>query len=184
MTRPDGARVREAESADLEAITAIYAHHVRHGTASFEEEPPERAAMEARYRAILDRGLPYLVAELAPRGVREVLGYAYAAPYHARPGYRYTLENSVYIDPEAQGRGLGRALVSELLARCTALGYRQMIAIIGVGENRASVRLHDSLGFRHAGTLAAVGFKFGRWIDCEIMQRPLGEGAGTLPEEA
>ena len=185
MTSSGGPRIREATPADLEAITAIYGHHVRHSVASFEEAPPDRATMEERYRAILARGLPYLVAESAPGPAPgEVQGFAYAGPYHARPGYRYTLENSVYVGPEAQGQGLGRALVTELLARCTALGYRQMIAIIGIGESPASVRLHDSLGFRHAGTIAAVGFKFGRWIDCEIMQRALGEGAGSLPEGA
>ena len=181
MTRPGGARVREADIADLDAITAIYAHYVRHSVASFEEVPPGRADLAERYRAILADGLPYLVAELEPRGVR---GYAYAGAYHRRPGYRYALENSVYVAPEAQGQGLGRALMTALIERCTALGYRQMIAVIGVGETRASIRLHESLGFRPAGTLAAVGFKFGRWIDCAIMQRPLGEGADTLPERA
>ena len=179
MKGPAGARIREADMTDLEAITAIYGHHVRHSVASFEEEPPDRGTMEGRYRASLGHGLPYLVAEPVPR---DVLGYAYAAPYHARPGYRFTVENSVYVAPEVQGRGLGRALMTELLARCTALGYRQMIAIIGVGETPASIRLHESLGFQHAGRLAAVGFKFGRWIDCVVMQRPLGDGAGSLPE--
>lgn len=181
MTRPGGARVREADTADLDAIAAIYAHAVRHSVASFEEVPPGRAEMEERYRAILAEGLPYLVAELEAEGVR---GYAYAGLYHRRPGYRYTLENSVYIAPEAQGRGLGRALLSALIERCTALGYRQMIAVIGLGETRASVGLHEALGFRPAGTLAAVGLKFGRWIDCAVLQRPLGQGAETLPERA
>ena len=179
MSQARGLRVREAEVADLESITAIYAHHVRHGLASFEAVPPERAVMEGRYRAVLARGLPYLAAERDPGGA--VSGFAYAGPYNERPGYRYTLEDSLYVAPEARGRGLGRALLTELLARCTALGYRQMLAVIGDSENQASIRLHEALGFRHAGSLAKVGFKFGRWIDCVIMQRALGEGAETLP---
>lgn len=185
MTRPAGARVRRAEIADLDAITEIYAHHVRRGLASFEEVPPDRAEMEGRYRAIVGRGLPYLAAELGSEGVREgVRGYAYAGPYRSRPGYRYSVENSVYVAPEAQGKGLGRALLGELVRRCAALGYRQMIAVIGDSENRHSIRLHESCGFRRTGTLVAVGFKFGRWVDCVIMQRPLGEGAASLPERA
>ena len=170
--------VREARPGDLDAITAIYAHHVRHGLASFEETPPERAEMERRYRAIVARNLPYLVAE--PES-GEVLGYASAGPYRTRPGYRYSLENTVYVAPGADGQGLGGALLEELIRRCTDLGYRQMVAVIGDTDNRPSIRLHESLGFRRVGTLSAIGFKFGRWVDSVIMQRALGEGASSQP---
>jgi phosphinothricin acetyltransferase len=173
------ASVREARPADLEAIAAIYAHHVRHGLASFEETPPEVAEMESRYQAVVGRGLPYLVADDEAKGVQ---GYAYAGPYRTRPGYRYSLENSVYVAPEATGRGLGAALLDELIRRCAALGYRQMVAIIGDSDNRPSIRLHESFGFEHTGTLTAIGFKFGRWVDSVIMQRALGPGDSTLPE--
>ncbi len=173
------ASVREARPADLEAITAIYAHHVLYGLASFEEVPPEVAEMESRYRALVDRGMPYLVAEDGSQGVQ---GYAYAGPYRTRPGYRYSVENSVYVATAAAGRGLGGALLDELIRRCTALGYRQMVAVIGDSDNRPSIHLHESHGFQHTGTLTAIGFKFGRWVDSVIMQRALGPGDSTLPE--
>ena len=179
MTGATGVRVRDAEPADLEAITGIYAHHVRHGLASFEEVPPDRAEMEQRFRAARDAGTPYLAGELGLDGVQ---GYAYALPYHRRPGYRYSVENSVYVGPDALGKGLGAALLEDLIRRCTALGYRQMIAIIGDSGNAPSIRLHESKGFQHIGTVADVGFKFGRWVDSVMMQRPLGDGATTLPD--
>jgi L-amino acid N-acyltransferase YncA len=174
-------QVRDATSGDLEEIVAIYAHHVRHGLASFEETPPGLEEMERRFQALAIRDLPYLVAEQDGGGIQ---GYAYAGPYRARPGYRYSIENSVYVAPGAAGKGLGKALLEELIRRCTDLGYRQMIAIIGDSKNWPSIRLHESFGFRHVGTLSAVGFKFGRWIDSVILQRPLGDGESNLPEQS
>jgi len=170
--------VRNATIADLEAVQAIYAYHVRHGLASFEEIPPDLAEMEQRFRDITDRGLPYLVAELdgAARG------YAYAGRYRTRPAYRYTLEDTVYVGPAYQGRGLGSALLAELVARCEGLGYRRMVAVIGDSANHASIRLHERLGFRTCGVIPSVGFKFGRWVDSVLMERPLGPGDTSLPD--
>ncbi len=179
MSGRASASVRDARPGDMDAITTIYGHHVRHGLASFEETAPDRAEMENRYLAVVGRGLPYLVAEVEPAGVQ---GYAYAGPYRTRPGYRYALENSVYVASGAGGRGLGAALLEELIRRCTALGYRQMVAIIGDSDNHPSIRLHEAFGFRRIGTLDAIGFKFGRWVDSVIMQRPMGPGDTTLPE--
>ena len=174
---PAGLVVRAANAADLPAITAIYAHHVRHGLASFEEQPPDEDEMRRRWDDVVSRGLPWLVAVAAGR----VCGYAYAAPYRLRSGYRYTLEDSIYVAPETHRRGVGRALLEALIARCTALGYRQIIAVIGDSANVASIALHEGLGFRHAGVLPATGYKFKRWVDCVLMQRELGEGAATPP---
>jgi phosphinothricin acetyltransferase len=168
--------VRDAAAPDLPIIQSIYAHHVLNGLASFEEVPPDVAEIERRHREITGRGLPYVVAELDGR----VSAYAYAAPYRARPAYRYALEDSVYVSSDAAGRGLGRAALAAVIGRVTSLGYRQMIAIIGDSGNAASIGLHRALGFRHAGTLRAVGFKFGRWVDSVLMQLSLGDG-DTLP---
>jgi phosphinothricin acetyltransferase len=169
--------VRASEERDLAAIAAIYSHHVLHGLASFEVEPPDAAEIARRRADALARGLPYLVAELDGR----VAGYAYAAPYRARPAYRYTLENSIYIDPGVLGRGAGRVLLEALVEACTRAGYRQLIAVIGDSANTASIGLHAACGFRHAGLLPGVGFKFGRWVDSVLMQRDLGEGKRSLP---
>jgi phosphinothricin acetyltransferase len=169
--------VRPSTEADLPAIQAIYGHHVLHGTASFEEVPPELAEMARRRDTILARGLPYLVAESEGR----VLGYAYAAPYRMRSAYRFTLEDTVYVAADALGRGTGRLLLRAVLAQAEAAGHRQMLAMIGDSTNRASIALHAAAGFRHVGTFAAVGFKFGRWLDVVMMQRPLGPGDTTLP---
>lgn len=169
--------LRDAAPDDLTPCHAIYAHHVRHGTASFEETPPTLAEFAARHADIRARGLPYLVAERD--GI--LLGYAYAAPYRARSAYRHTLENSIYVAPEAGRQGVGHALLGALLARCEAGPWRQMVAVIGDSANAASIALHARCGFRHVGTLEAVGFKFGRWIDSVLMQRPLGEGGRSLP---
>lgn len=169
--------LREAQPADLAAVRRIYAHHVLNGLASFELEPPDEAEMRRRREAVAERGLPFLVAEL--RG--EVRGFAYAGPYRARPAYRFTVEDSVYVAPDALGHGLGRALLGELIRRCGALGFRQMVAVIGDSGNRASIRLHEALGFSHAGLLRSVGFKFGRWVDSVLMQRGLGEGDAIPP---
>lgn len=169
--------VRDATRSDVPTIQAIYAHHVLHGAASFEEVPPDEAEMNRRREEILARGLPYLVAEHA--GV--VRGFAYAGPFRPRSAYRYTVEDSVYVAPDAVGQGFGRAALTEVIKRCTALGLRQMVAVIGDSGNHASIRLHESLGFQRAALLRSVGFKLGRWVDSVIMQRALGEGDSTLP---
>jgi phosphinothricin acetyltransferase len=154
---------------------------VLHGIASFEEEPPEQDEMQRRMNDISGRGLPYLVAEDRP-GSGAILGFAYAAPYRARPAYRYTLEDSVYVLPGNGGRGIGSALLGVLIEICEGLGYRQMVAVIGDSDNAGSIRLHARHGFRDCGTLASVGFKHGRWVDSVFMQRPLGPGDGILPQ--
>jgi L-amino acid N-acyltransferase YncA len=171
--------LRPSQDHDLAAIAAIYHHHVLTGVASFEEEPPDLCEMARRRGEILARGLPYLVAEQSGR----VLGYCYASRYRTRSAYRFAVEDSVYIDGAEVGRGIGRALLSELIDRCTAQGYRQMVAVIGGSDQWPSIRLHAALGFAQAGVLSAIGFKFGAWVDTVLMQRPLGEGAGTLPAE-
>ena len=171
--------LRDAREQDFAAIAAIYAVHVRHGLASFEEVPPDVAEMVARWRAIVERGLPYLVAEVDG----EVEGYCYAAPYRARSAYRFTLENSVYVAPGRGRGGLGTRLLDELLRRCEQGPWRQMVAVIGDSANAASIALHRKLGFREVGTLAGVGFKHGRWVDCVFMQRPLGAGEETPPSD-
>ncbi|TVR97716.1 MAG: N-acetyltransferase family protein [Rhodospirillales bacterium] len=170
--RPLG-RLRDATDADIGRIRAIYAEHVAHGTGSFEEVPPDLAEMQARFEALQARELPFLVVE--DRG--QVQGFAYAAPFRPRSAYRYTVEDSIYIAPEATGRGLGRRLLAELIGQCTVLGYRQMVAVVGDSGNHRSIRLHESLGFRRTGTFTAVGFKFGRWLDAVFMQRSLWDGS-------
>jgi phosphinothricin acetyltransferase len=169
--------VRAAAPPDLAAITEIYAHHVRHGLASFEEEPPVLEEVRRRHADVLSLGLPWLVAEDAG----EVIGYGYCSRYRARPAYRHTLEDSVYIRDGRQGRGAGRALLGDLIRRCEALDYRQMIAVIGDSGNAGSIALHASLGFVRAGVLRSVGYKLGRWVDSVLMQRPLGRGDGAKP---
>ena len=170
--------VRASRDADVAAIAAIYAHHVLTGLASFEEVPPDAVEIAGRRAELLGRNLPYLVAEEGGR----LVGYAYAGPYRARPAYRFTLEDSVYVAAGAAGRGIGRVLLGRLIEAAEGLGCRQMVAVIGDSGNAASGRLHARLGFRHAGTLEAVGFKFGRWVDSVLMQRRLGPGASRLPE--
>lgn len=176
-THADMITVRDARYDDMDAVHAIYAHHVLHGTASFEEVPPTLDEMIGRRAAILASGLPYLVAE--SDGL--VAGYAYAGLFRPRIAYRYSLEDSVYVAADMGGRGIGRALLAELIARCEAGPWRQMIAVIGDSGNAGSIGLHARMGFRHAGTLGSTGFKFGRWIDTVMMQRPLGEGDASLP---
>jgi len=178
MSEPGPPIVRPSCDDDVGAIAAIYAHHVQHGIASFEEVPPPPEEIARRRRDILDRGLPYLVAERSGR----IVGYSYARPFRPRACYRFTVEDSVYIDAGEVGRGIGRRLLAPLLERCTDLGYRQMVAVIGGRETVGSIRLHAALGFTHAGSLDAVGFKFGRWIDIVMMQRVLGPGASAPPE--
>jgi L-amino acid N-acyltransferase YncA len=169
--------IRPATPFDIPAITRIYAHAVRHGTASFELETPDEAEMARRQRALLDGGYPYLVAEFGGA----VAGYAYAGPYRTRPAYRYTVENSVYIAPDAHRRGIGRALIDRLIAESEARGYRLMIAVIGDSAQTPSIELHRAAGFRLVGTFEAVGYKFDRWLDSVLMQRPLGKGASAPP---
>ena len=161
--------IRPAADGDLAAITGIYAHHVRHGTASFETEAPGCEEMARRRAAIVERALPYVVAELEGR----VAGYAYAAPYRPRPAYRFTVEDSVYVDPEQTGRGIGRWLITEVIRLSAEAGAKQMVAIIGDSANGASIRLHERAGFRQVGVLRDVGLKFGQWLDTVIMQRAL-----------
>ncbi len=175
----DNVLIRPSADRDLAAIAAIYRHHVMHGTASFEEVAPEPDEIARRRRSILVCGLPYLVAESAGR----VLGYCYAGLYHARSGYRFTVEDSVYVDAAEVGRGIGRALVASVIEHCTERGYRQMVAVIGDSNNGRSMRLHQGLGFTRIGVLSAIGFKFGGWVDVVVMQRALGPGAVTKPVE-
>lgn len=170
-------RVRLATEADIPAVQEIYAYYVKHTTASFEEEAPTVAEMTARCQRVQARGLPFLVAAKG----RDIIGYAYASPFRERSGYRYTIEDSVYVAKEALGRNVGNALMNELIARCTALGFRQMIAVIGDSTNAASLALHSRHGFFVVGALSSTCFKFGRWVDAVLMQRILGEGDTTLP---
>jgi len=171
-------RVRDAEARDIAAIQAIYARHVLEGLASFEEVPPEAGEIGARMQGVRALGLPYLVAERDG----EVAGYAYATLYRARSGYRYTLEDSVYVREGLGGRGIGEMLLRALIARCSQGKWRQMVAVIGDSANAASIGLHASAGFLRVGTLRSVGFKFGRWVDSVLMQRPLGKGDGSPPQ--
>jgi len=169
--------VRPAVPQDLPAIQSIYAYHVLHGLASFEEEAPPLEEMRRRFEEVTGRGLPYLVAEEK----RELLGYGYCSLYRTRSAYRYTLEDSVYVKHGKQGKGIGRALLAALIERCEALNYRQIIAVIGDSGNAASIAVHASLGFVRAGNLRSTGYKFGRWVDSVLMQRPLGKGDGAAP---
>jgi phosphinothricin acetyltransferase len=169
--------IRTSLDRDIEAIAQIYAHHVAHGTASFEIEPPSPEEMWRRRSGILDLGLPHLVAELRS----QVLGYAYAGPYRPRAAYWNTVEDSVYVRPDALRQGVGRLLLKELIERCTALGLRQMIAVVGDSASLASIRLHESLGFRRVGLLHSVGYKHGRWLDSVLLQRALGDSDLTAP---
>lgn len=172
MTAPLPPVPRPCHAVDIAAIQAIYAEEVRIGTASFELEPPTVEEMQARWQAITAAGYPYLVAEREGK----VLGYAYAGAYRARPAYRATVENSVYIRPDCRGTGVGRALLAALIERSGEAGFRQMVAVIGDSANQGSIGLHRSLGFEMIGTLRAVGWKHGRWLDTVLMQRPLGPG--------
>jgi L-amino acid N-acyltransferase YncA len=172
--------IRDAVEADFAVITEIYAHHVRTGLASFEEEEPGRDEMLRRFGEVRKVGLPYLAAVSTGPGA-SVLGYAYATPYRARSAYRFSIENSVYVRDGLAGGGIGRALLAALIARCEAGPWRQMIAIIGNSVHAASIALHAAAGFRRVGTLQGVGFKHGRWVDTVLMQCELGSGAATLP---
>ena len=174
---PQSPRVRPANPADIPAITRIYRQHVRHGLASFETEPPSAIEMARRQAAVLELGLPWLVAELDGA----IAGYAYAGVYRARPAYRYTVEDSVYVDGDATGKGIGSALMPALIDGCARAGRRQIIAVIGDSANLASIRLHEKFGFARVGLLPAVGYKFDRWVDSVLMQREVGGGQATAP---
>ena len=167
----------DAAPAHTAQIQAIYAHWVLHGLASFEEVPPDSLEMGRRRQAIQELKLPYLVAE--ENGA--VQGFAYAGPYRPRSAYRFTVEDSVYVAPWTHGKGIGRKLLAEVIARAEAAGRRQMLGIIGDSGNTASIGLHEALGFRIIGTFQSIGFKFGRWVDTVMMQRALGPGDGSLP---
>jgi len=164
--------IREAREEDFGAVRRIYAHHVLHGLATFEEVPPSVEELRARWALVRASGLPYLAAESDGR----VVGYAYATAYRARPAYRYAIEDSVYVEHDRCGQGIGGALLGTLVARCEAGPWRQMLAVIGDSGNGASIALHSRLGFRRVGTFRSVGFKLGRWVDTVLMQRPLGAG--------
>ena len=178
MTATSTVTVRPVRDADIPVITKIYAHAVLHGVASFEVDPPDEAEMTRRMRAVVDAGFPYLVAEKDGR----VLGYAYAGLYRTRPAYRNSIENSVYVGPDAHRLGVGRALLVELIDIATRAGFRQMIAVIGDSGNAGSIGLHRALGFIFSGTIHSVGYKHGRWLDSVIMQRALGPGDTEPPE--
>ena len=169
--------VRASTEADMARCAEIYAHHVLHGTASFEVEPPDLAEMKRRRAAVLDLDLPHLVAERAGR----VLGYAYAGNWRPRLAYRFSVEDSIYVDKDGVGQGVGKALLPVLIEQCTALGKRQMVAVIGDSAQTPSIRLHAACGFEMVGTLKNIGFKFGRWLDSVLMQRPLGDGGDRPP---
>src|ERR1700681_464977 len=176
MTSPE---IRAATAADLSAITEIYRHAVRYGTATFELIPPDLAEMTRRFGVLMEDGFPYLVASLEGR----VVGYAYAGAYRPRPAYRFTVENSVYLDPAIHRRGICLQLLQPLIAESEARGYRQMIAVIGDSANAGSIGVHSKCGFGMIGTHPNVGFKFGRWLDTVMMQRALGAGSDTLPAD-
>jgi len=171
--------IRPASEADLPAITAIYQHAVLHGTATFELIAPDLTEMRRRFDALIQGGFPYLVAALDGR----VVGYAYAGAYRPRPAYRFTVENSIYLDPSIHRRGIGLSLMQRLITECTTRGHRQMIAVIGDSANAGSIGVHTRCGFQMIGTHPDVGLKFGRWIDIVMMQLALGEGAGTIPAD-
>lgn len=170
--------IRDSNAHDIEAIAAIYGDAVRNGLASFEYDPPDSAEMARRREAILSAGYPYIAAENAQG---QVLGYSYVSAYRPRRAYRFTVENSIYVSPEAKGQGVGRQLLAALIARCTAEGYRLIVAVIGDSANAASIGLHAACGFQHAGLLPNVGWKHERWVDSVLMTLALGEGAASPP---
>ena len=174
MSSPE---IRPATPADLPTITKIYEYAVLHGTATFELTPPDLAEMTRRFKSLMDGGFPYFVGVLDGR----LGGYAYAGPYRPRPAYRFTVENSIYLDPAIHRRGLGLVLLRRLIEECETRGYRQMVAVIGDSANAGSIGVHTRCGFQMIGTHPDVGLKFGRWLDTVMMQLQLGEGATTIP---
>lgn len=172
--------IRACEESDMGAVTGIYRYHVLNSPATFELEPPGLQEMLARRRTIVDGGFVYLVAEQNS----EVAGYAYVSVYRPRPAYRFTVENSVYIRPGWERRGIGRLLMQAVLAECEKRPFRQVIAVIGDSANTASIELHRTLGFRMVGNFRSVGYKFGRWLDSVLMQKDIGAGDATEPDGA
>jgi L-amino acid N-acyltransferase YncA len=170
--------IRPSRDQDLPAITAIYAHHVLHGTGTFETEPPSEADMVGRRADVLAKGLPYLVAEEDGR----VLGYAYCQWFKPRPAYRFSAEDSIYLHPDAQGKGLGKALLTELARQAEAVGIRKLIAVIGDSANKGSVGVHRALGFQPVGVIQSCGWKFGKWLDIVLMEKQIGAGDSTPPQ--
>jgi phosphinothricin acetyltransferase len=171
-------KIRDSTAADMVVVQDIYAHHVRHGLASFEEIAPDLKELVSRRESVLALDLPYIVAEIEGH----IVGYSYATLYRTRSAYRHSLEDSVYVRDGLAGQGIGRALLTALIDRCSAGPWRQIIAVIGDSANASSIELHRKLGFREIGTIEAVGFKFGRWVDSVLMQRALGPGSSTLPK--
>jgi phosphinothricin acetyltransferase len=171
--------IRDCQPGDIPAIAAIYAHYVATSLATFDENPPSAEEMAQRRAEVHDAGLPFIVAV---SGDGQLRGYAYAAAFRRRTGYRYTLEDSIYVDPAATRHGIGSALLAALIERCAAAGYRQLVAVIGDTAHTASIGLHQKLGFTQIGVLPAIGFKFGRWVDVVLMQRALGPGAAAAPQ--
>jgi len=174
MTTPT---IRPVTETDIPAITAIFAEEVLHGTASWSYEPPPEAELLEKMRGLVAQGYPYLVAEVE----NQVAGYTYASAYRPRVGYRFLVENSIYVAEEFRGRGIARVLMQALIDECTARGYRQMVAVIGDSENAPSIALHRSLGFEQVGLLPNIGYKFDRWLDSVLMQRALGDGGSSKP---
>jgi L-amino acid N-acyltransferase YncA len=169
--------IRQAQESDLSEIQVIYAHYVLGALASFEIKPPDQAELTRRWKAIVESGFPYLVAEVDG----EIGGYAYASAFRPRPAYNHTVEDSVYVSPDFLGQGLGKSLLNMLIENCTSLGLRQMIAVIGDSENHPSINLHKKCGFTQVGVMPSTGFKLNRWVDSVFMQRTLGEGDSTPP---
>lgn len=177
-------QLRDATSSDVPTIHAIYAHHVLTGTATFEEVPPTLDTMQGRWTSISQAGYPYIVAvRQNGSGEEDILGYAYASPLRTRIAFRFTTEDSIYLKPDAQGQGIGRRLLDLLIERCTSMGMRQMVAVIGDSTNAGSIGVHKAAGFSHVGIMPSTGLKFGRWIDTVLMQRPLGDGGSTIPTQ-
>ncbi|KQT11520.1 GNAT family N-acetyltransferase [Ramlibacter sp. Leaf400] len=170
--------IRPSTEADLPAITAIYSHHVQHGTGTFETTPPTELDMAGRRADVLGKGLPWLVAEQDGR----VLGYAYCQWFKPRPAYRYSAEDSIYLHPDAAGKGLGKQLLAALMAQAESVGVRKLIAVIGDSSNAGSVGVHRALGFTPVGTIANCGWKFERWLDIVLMEKAIGAGSSTAPE--
>jgi L-amino acid N-acyltransferase YncA len=170
--------IRPSTDTDIDAIAAFYRESVATGTASWEYEAPSVAEMAKRRHAVIANGFPYLVAEIDGR----VVGYCFASTYRARIGYRFVVEDSIYVAPDMQGRGIGKMLLVALIGECEKLGFRQMIAVIGDSENARSITLHERCGFQHAGRFNGIGYKFGRWLDSVQMLRALGEGSGSASD--
>ncbi len=173
--------IRQAKPADMADMTTIYEHAVIHGTGSYELDPPDEAEMARRFAHVTGSGFPWIVYETSGM----VLGYAYGSPFRTRPAYRWMIEDSVYVAPEAKGKGIGKALLSALITECGSLGFHQLVAVIGDGQgNKGSVALHQSLGFQHSGSISGSGFKHGRWVDTVIMQLALNGGTDRMPDQA